>query len=99
MLQCFAEHGATIPSTLRDAIKDSANSDDALQQVENILFKDPWFKTLIGTTQAVDVIRGGIKSNALPEQAWAIVNHRIATTRLAAVVIVMRSLGETTNTH
>ncbi|KAJ3931943.1 MAG: carboxypeptidase S [Lentinula lateritia] len=80
LLQCFAEHGATIPSTLRDAIKDSANSDDALQQVENILFKDPWFKTLIGTTQAVDVIRGGIKSNALPEQAWAIVNHRIATT-------------------
>ncbi|GAW01633.1 carboxypeptidase s [Lentinula edodes] len=80
LLQCFAEHGATIPSTLRDAIKDSANSDDALQQVENILFKDPWFKSLIGTTQAVDVIRGGVKSNALPEQAWAIVNHRIATT-------------------
>ena len=33
---------------------------------------------MIRTTQAIDVIHGGVKSNALPEQAWAIVNHRIA---------------------
>ena len=27
------------------------------------------------------MINGGIKSNALPEEAWAIVNHRISITR------------------
>ena len=37
------------------------------------------FKALVGTTQAVDLIQGGVKTNALPESAWAVVNHRIAT--------------------
>ncbi|KAJ7686723.1 hypothetical protein B0H17DRAFT_1160593 [Mycena rosella] len=30
------------------------------------------------TTQAVDIIHGGVKVNALPEQATAVVNHRIS---------------------
>jgi len=36
---------------------------------------------LIGTTQAIDLVRGGVKTNALPEEAWAVVNYRIATQR------------------
>lgn len=36
------------------------------------------FIASFSTTQAVDVISGGIKVNALPEGARAIVNHRIA---------------------
>jgi Gly-Xaa carboxypeptidase len=35
------------------------------------------WRALVGTTTAVDMIQGGVKSNALPEQAWAVVNHRI----------------------
>lgn len=46
--------------------------------------KDRSMKNLIGTTQAIDLISGGIKANALPEQAAAIVNHRISVTRLGA---------------
>ncbi|KAJ3713011.1 Zn-dependent exopeptidase [Lentinula guzmanii] len=38
----------------------------------------PFFDILSRTTQAVDLISGGVKSNALPEQAQAIINHRIA---------------------
>ena len=38
-------------------------------------------KNLVGTTQAIDLIQGGVKTNALPERAWAVVNHRIATER------------------
>ena len=34
-----------------------------------------------GTTQAVDIIRGGVKSNALQEKVFAVVNHRIADYR------------------
>ncbi|WFD19390.1 Gly-Xaa carboxypeptidase [Malassezia caprae] len=39
---------------------------------------DPRTRTLLRTTQAVDLIHGGIKVNALPERTEAMVNHRIA---------------------
>jgi len=45
------------------------------------LIQDIELKSLIGTTQAIDLIQGGVKTNALPEEAWAVVNHRIATQR------------------
>jgi Gly-Xaa carboxypeptidase len=35
-------------------------------------------KSLVGTTQAIDLVQGGVKSNALPEQSWAVINHRIS---------------------
>ncbi|WVQ79778.1 hypothetical protein IAT38_001878 [Cryptococcus sp. DSM 104549] len=35
-------------------------------------------KALVSTTQAVDIINGGLKVNALPESVVAIVNHRIS---------------------
>ncbi|WWC90563.1 uncharacterized protein L201_005499 [Kwoniella dendrophila CBS 6074] len=35
-------------------------------------------RALVGTTQAVDIIDGGLKVNALPENVVAIVNHRIS---------------------
>ncbi|KAH8882921.1 carboxypeptidase S [Thozetella sp. PMI_491] len=37
----------------------------------------PEIKYLMQTSQAVDVISGGVKVNALPERAQAIVNHRV----------------------
>lgn len=37
----------------------------------------PEIKYLLQTSQAVDIISGGVKINALPERAQAIVNHRI----------------------
>ncbi|KIK51550.1 hypothetical protein GYMLUDRAFT_181309 [Collybiopsis luxurians FD-317 M1] len=80
LFQCFAEYSTSIPSDRRDAIKRSITSDEALRDAEKILFKDKILKSLVGTTQAADIIHGGVKSNALPEQAYAVVNHRIATT-------------------
>ncbi len=70
-----------MPDELRATIKEAAQSDESLSKVENILFNDPLFKSLVATTQPVDMIHGGVKSNALPEQAWAVVNHRISTQR------------------
>ncbi|KAJ7034590.1 carboxypeptidase S [Mycena alexandri] len=79
MAQCFATRGATMPSKLKHALLHAGKSPKALKTAEALLLKDPVLKALIGTTQAVDMITGGVKSNALPEQAWAVVNHRIAT--------------------
>lgn len=60
----------------------SQEDDEALQRVEKeILSTHPEMKYVMGTTQAIDVIHGGIKANILPEQATAVVNHRIDTAR------------------
>ncbi|CEL57390.1 Gly-Xaa carboxypeptidase [Rhizoctonia solani AG-1 IB] len=65
--------------------------DEALHEVERALFeadsdlnrgseeKARIYRSLLGTTQAIDMIKGGVKANALPELASAIVNHRIRT--------------------
>ncbi|CAE6463393.1 unnamed protein product, partial [Rhizoctonia solani] len=65
--------------------------DKALHEVERALFeagsalnqgseeKARLYRSLLGTTQAVDMVKGGVKANALPELATAVVNHRIRT--------------------
>ncbi|KAG9073696.1 hypothetical protein FS749_014778 [Ceratobasidium sp. UAMH 11750] len=76
------------PSSSRRAQR---KCDKALKKVEEQLFdtQSEWNKgneiqarvqrSLLRTTQAVDIIDGGVKSNALPELASAVVNHRIRT--------------------
>ncbi|KAJ7035311.1 hypothetical protein C8F04DRAFT_1098842 [Mycena alexandri] len=78
-VQCLGAHGADIPKKLKRTIRRSAHSKRALRKLEKVLFEDKAYRSLIGTTQAVDIIQGGVKSNALPEQAYALVNHRIST--------------------
>ncbi|KAJ7895118.1 hypothetical protein B0H13DRAFT_2234604 [Mycena leptocephala] len=78
-LQCLSAYESTMPPAIKRIIVDSAQSDTALQTLEGILSKDRLYRSQIGTTQAIDVVSGGVKSNALPEQAHAIVNHRIST--------------------
>jgi len=75
------QHAKEFPAHLRALIKASTHSDRALRKLEAELIKDQAYKSLIGTTQAIDLIQGGVKTNALPEEAWAVVNHRIATQR------------------
>ncbi|KAJ6572285.1 carboxypeptidase S [Mycena capillaripes] len=79
MATCLAAHAPDMPRQLKHAIRRSAKSKKALEKAEGMLLQDPMFRALVGTTQAVDMISGGVKSNALPEQAVALVNHRIAT--------------------
>jgi Gly-Xaa carboxypeptidase len=81
LTQCLAAHSPDLPKSLKKAIKKSVKCDKALRVVEKELLKNNMFKSLVGTTQAIDLVSGGVKTNALPEQAWAVVNHRIATDR------------------
>lgn len=80
-VQCVGEHAKNFPESLRALIKASAQSDGALHKLEAELIKNDTYKALIGTTQAIDLVQGGVKANALPEEAWAVINHRIATQR------------------
>ncbi|KAF7291986.1 Carboxypeptidase S [Mycena indigotica] len=79
MTQCLAAHAPSMPYSAKHAILHADKSKKAMKIAEKFLFQDGMIKALVGTTQAVDIIHGGVKSNALPEQASAIVNHRIAT--------------------
>jgi Gly-Xaa carboxypeptidase len=73
-----------MPASLRDLIFQSSSSDAALEKLVEEIAKIRLFKSLIATTQAIDIVEGGIKANALPEQALAVVNHRIAVFRSVA---------------
>ncbi len=78
LLQCQAEHDPALSPHLRKLITHSRKSDKALRALEAELERtDRKFRPLAGTTQAADVVRGGVKTNALPELASVIVNHRI----------------------
>lgn len=68
-----------MPDELRSDIIQSVTSDEALRRVEKAV--PPVLRPLFGTTQAIDLITGGVKINALPEEASAVVNHRIADDR------------------
>ncbi|KAF8217538.1 carboxypeptidase S [Mycena galopus ATCC 62051] len=84
MASCLAAHAPLLPHKLQRAILHAPRSERARREAEALLLsgeteEGKMFKALVGTTQAVDLVSGGVKSNALPEQAVALVNHRIAT--------------------
>ena len=80
-LQCLAEYAQSLPSNLRHTIKKSVYSDKALESLQSYVLENKELYSLVTTTQAIDMIGGGIKSNALPELAWAVVNRRISVLR------------------
>ena len=87
--QCLAEHSKDLPSEYRKLIKRAAHSDFALNALGRILFKDRVNESRVRTTQAIDVIQGGVKANALPEKATALINHRIAISRFVPKYLVV----------
>jgi Gly-Xaa carboxypeptidase len=89
-LQCTAQHDPNISPTERQLIKESVSSDEALRQLEEYMpSKHYLYGANAGTTQAVDMVGGGVKANALPESAWAIVNHRIAEYRFVFPTLLL----------
>lgn len=77
--QCIAEYSNKIPSNIRKEIKKSGTSLAASKKVAEYIYNtDIGSRYLVTTSQAVDIIHGGVKSNALPEYVEVVVNHRIA---------------------
>ena len=88
---CVAAHAPTLPKKIRRSLQKAARGhDSALLRAEHALFaadaSGRW-RALAGTTQAIDLVGGGVKTNALPESAWAVVNHRVATDGSLADVV------------
>ncbi|KAJ7753335.1 hypothetical protein DFH07DRAFT_824116 [Mycena maculata] len=72
--QCLAKY-SNIDQSLKDALSRERTWDKA---AAILAANDAGDGARLTTTQAVDIIYGGVKVNALPEQATAIVNHRIS---------------------
>lgn len=80
-LHCGAENAADFPSKLKSLLsshkphKNRSSKPDhlAIEAAKESLAT----RYLMQTSQAVDIIEGGVKSNALPERVSATVNHRV----------------------
>lgn len=77
---CAAAYGPEYPAHIRElAFKADQGDDAALDDLRDALLETfPRFEAILRTTQAVDLVQGGVKVNALPEKVSAVVNHRIA---------------------
>lgn len=72
-LKCEVENSPeTVEPWLREALENKEDFADRLISSRGDLYR--W---LMQTSQAVDVINGGIKDNQLPEMSQAIINYRV----------------------
>ncbi|KAL2015631.1 hypothetical protein VTK56DRAFT_5071 [Thermocarpiscus australiensis] len=92
-LQCGAAYSPEFPNKLKKLLgrRQSASSHGTCRSKPDHLALEaakqgPDIKYLMQTSQAVDVISGGIKVNALPERATVVVNHRINVGETTQVV-------------
>lgn len=83
-LYCGAEHAPDFPKKLSKLLSTRAKSQPtcaAKKKTDHLAFEaakaGPATKYLFQTSQAVDVINGGVKVNALPERTEFVVNQRI----------------------
>lgn len=77
-LQCVAKHSNKFDKSLiKDIFKASY---DKFSNLNVLKYLDSMkeYKYTVRTSQAIDVIKGGVKSNALPEYSEFIINHRVS---------------------
>ncbi|KAG7706519.1 hypothetical protein KL930_000246 [Ogataea haglerorum] len=76
-LQCIAEYADIEKSLKRDILR--AHFDEkSNERVIKLLLNNKITKYNVLTTHAADIINGGDKANALPQNVTALINHRIA---------------------
>ncbi|KXJ93371.1 peptidase family M20/M25/M40 [Microdochium bolleyi] len=93
LLQCGAEYSEDFPKKLRKLLPShaAANTCSKKHRKEDKLALEAAklgdaFKYLFTTSQAPDIISGGVKSNALPERTVVLVNHRVNVGEQTSVV-------------
>lgn len=98
--QCVAEHSHDMPRDVARAIRSAASSPAASRVAAKYIYNSGLgSRALVTTLQAVDVIFGGVKLNALPEYVEAVVNHRVAVESTVQLVVdrdvaIVRSVAE-----
>lgn len=86
---CLATYSNIFPPAIRRLALDAGSAlDDEVEdeaRLENLMHEliklDKVYGATLRTSQAIDLVWGGVKVNALPERATGIVDHRIAEFR------------------
>ncbi|CAK4030802.1 carboxypeptidase S [Lecanosticta acicola] len=80
-LQCGAEYAPNFPKKLKKLLGQRSAESNVCKHNDRLALEAAKIgkqaQYLMQTSQAVDIIKGGTKTNALPEGAVAVVNHRI----------------------
>ncbi|KAI9336717.1 carboxypeptidase S [Obelidium mucronatum] len=74
--RCYIEHSERPDPFIERALRHLSKSRTLL--AKKLAESSESIASLLTTTQAVDIIQGGLKVNALPEKVVTIINHRIA---------------------
>ena len=87
-LSCVAQTAPEFPPGLKRSVDRAAHDKRALKSLEDWwvydsstsvpAMKPGMGKAMVSTTQAIDVVRGGLKVNALPEVVTITINHRVS---------------------
>ncbi|PYH94092.1 carboxypeptidase S [Aspergillus ellipticus CBS 707.79] len=84
MLECQVRHS---PSLVEPWLASALQSTDYVSLAEKLASsRGEKFRFILQTSQAADIIEGGVKSNALPEKIKAVVNYRVALHQTPDVV-------------
>ncbi|KAI0388059.1 carboxypeptidase S [Hypomontagnella monticulosa] len=75
VLECRAKYS---PDAVQPWLRDALLSGSEEEIAEKLAEEETEEKWLVQTSQAIDVITGGVKVNALPEDVQFQVNHRVA---------------------
>lgn len=81
LLHCAEAHAPKFPKELKKLLHEHSQPKTCKAKPDKLANAVAKFsreaRYLMETSQAVDIIQGGVKANALPETAEALVNHRI----------------------
>lgn len=75
VLECRTRYS---PGAVQPWLRDALLSGDEYEIAEKLAEEETEEKWLVQTSQAIDVVNGGVKVNALPESIEFQVNHRVA---------------------
>ncbi|KAK8864420.1 hypothetical protein IAR55_001668 [Kwoniella newhampshirensis] len=76
-LSCISEYAPRVPKSLKSQVKNPKKWKSLAKELAG---SDRKLNSFLATTQAIDLISGGVKVNALPEYVEATVNYRISFT-------------------
>lgn len=86
-LYCLAEHSPILDKSLKSNILKAQLDENANGKVIEYMTANKETEFLIKSSQAVDIIQGGVKSNALPEHVSMLVNTRISVDESVSLVV------------
>lgn len=78
LLQCQAVYSPNLQEAYKQAIYHAGDDPKANQLVTAFLTKSKLTRYSIQTSQAIDIVKGGLKVNALPEEVQLITNFRVS---------------------